>query len=238
MIACVHQPNYLPWLGFFAKIARSDIYVVMDNVQFPNRCWTNRVQIAGKGAPLWLTVPVRRRDGLATLITDVEVDYSHDWVKKQRHTLEARYSRCPHFKNIYPQLAQLIETRPGQLVELNIPLIRWVLETLGITTRVVLGSELNAAGKASELIVAMCRAVGATAYLAGEGSADYENLAVYKDAGIRYHRNVFRHPQYSQHGQAEFVRGLSVLDALFNMGIEGTKQVLAEPVAFKGTALE
>lgn len=233
MIACVHQPNYLPWLGFFAKISRSDIYVVMDNVQFPSRCWTNRVQIAGNQEPLWLTVPVRRHKQ-GTLVSDVEVDHSKDWVKRQRRTLEARYSRCPHFKAIYSPLVEILETRPGRLVDLNVPLIRWVLDALCIETRVVLGSELNASGKASELIVAMCRVVEATDYIAGQGSADYENLAVYNDAGIRYHREVFQHPQYTQQGQAQFVPGLSVVDALFNIGIEDVKLVFDEQTVVEG----
>lgn len=235
MIVCVHQPNYLPWLGFFAKVSRSDVYVVMDNVQFPNRCWTNRVRIAGNREPLWLTVPVRRV-GREILIADVEVDHSHDWVKKHLLTLEARYSRCAHFKTIYPPLVQILETRPGRLVELNVRLIRWILDALCITTRVVLGSELNVAGKASELIVSMCRAVGATDYVAGQGSADYENLEVYKEAGVHYHRHVFQHPQYLQQGRTQFVQGLSVLDALFNIGIDGVKLVLDEQTVVEGVS--
>ncbi len=233
MLACVHQPNYLPWLGFFAKVARADVYLVMDNVQFSRNCWTNRVQVAGNGDPLWLTVPVRR-GGLETPIADAEIDHTRDWVKQQRSTLEARYGRCQHFKAVYPELVQILEARPRRLVALNLPLIRWVMEACGISTRVVLGSELNATGKASELVVALCRAVGATAYLAGQGSVDYEDLALYERAGIRYQRQEFQHREYPQHGRAQFVAGLSVIDALFNVGVAGARQLLAAQLPAAG----
>ena len=227
MIACVHQPNYLPWLGFFAKISRSDVYVVLDNVQFPKNCWTNRVKIAGNGEPLWLTVPVRRGP-LETLIADTEIDYSRDWVKQQRGTLEARYGRTPFFKDVYFDLAAILEIRSPALVELNIRLIRWVLGGCGVQTRVVIGSELNVEGKASELIVAQCQAVDATTYLAGQGSADYEDLEVYETAGIQYRRQEFGHPEYSQFGHPLFIPGLSILDALFNVGFQGLRLLLTE----------
>ena len=226
MIACVHQPNFLPWLGFFAKVAQSDIYVVMDNVQFTKNCWTNRVKIAGNGEALWLTVPVRRGP-LATLIADIEIDSSRDWVKQHRATLQARYSRSSFFKSVYPELCALLETRPTRLVELNILLIRWVLDSCGVDTRVVIGSQLNASGRASELIVAQCQAVGADVYVAGQGSADYEDLDAYARCGIQYRRQEFRHPEYPQYGRSQFIAGLSILDALFNVGIKEVGSLLA-----------
>jgi hypothetical protein len=227
MIVCVHQPNFLPWLGFFAKVAQSDVYVVMDNVQFPKNCLTNRVRIAGNGEPLWLTVPIRRGP-LKTLIADIEIDYSRDWVKQQRATLEARYSRSSFFKFVYSELVSVLETRPARLLELNMLLIRWVLDMCGVRTRVVLGTKLNAAGKASELIVAQCLAVGATTYVAGKGSADYDDSEVYETAGIQYRRQQFHHPEYPQYGRSQFLPGLSILDSLFNVGVQGVGLMLAE----------
>jgi hypothetical protein len=235
MIVCVHQPNFLPWLGFFAKAARSDIYVVMDNVQFPKNCWTNRVKIAGNGEPLWLTVPVRH-GRLETLIADIEIDHSRDWVRQHRATLEARYSRSPFFKALYPELAGILETRAGRLVELNTLLIRWVLDACGVQTSVVIGSKLKAVGKASKLVVAQCQSVGATAYVAGQGSADYEDMEVYENAGIQYRRLEFHHPEYPQYGRSQFTPGLSIVDALFNVGAQGVGLLLAEHAAAKARA--
>lgn len=226
MIACVHQPNYIPWLGFFAKIAQSTVYIVLDNVQFPKNCWTNRARVAGSGEAMWLTVPVRR-SGLSTLIADVEIDYASDWVKRQRNTLRARYGRCNHFNTVYPMFDSILESRPRRLVDLNVPLIRWTLEALRIQTRVVISSELGAAGTASELLIQLCRAVGANTYLAGQGAAAYDDLKAYEDAGVQYRRQVFPHPEYPQHNQAAFVQGLSILDALFNIGYENTAHLLA-----------
>ena len=227
MIACVHQPNYLPWLGFFAKISQSDVYVVMDNVQFPKNCYTNRVRIAGNGEPLWLTVPVRRGP-LETLIADAEIDYSRDWVKQQRATLEARYGRALFFKSVYSELSAILEIRPPSLVELNMSLIRWVLDACGVQTRIEMGTKLNAEGKASKLIVALCEAIGATRYIAGRQAADYEDLAAYESAGIEYSRQEFHHAEYPQYGHRQFVPGLSVIDALFNVSVQEVGALLSQ----------
>jgi hypothetical protein len=227
MMACIHQPNYLPWLGFFGKVLRSDAYLVMDNVQFPKNCWTNRVRIAGSGEPPWLTVPVCR-SGLSTLISEAEISYTQNWVEKHLKTVQQVYRPCRWFSDLYPPLAAILESRPQRLVDLNIPLIRLILDWCGITTPLILGSTLTASGKASDLVVSMCRSVGATAYLAGEGAADYENLEVYGQGEVEYYRFRFRHPEYPQRGRKEFCPGLSIIDALFNCGPEATRQMLAD----------
>ena len=233
MIACVHQPNYLPWLGFFAKVAMSDVYVVMDNVQYSKNTWNNRVKIAGNGDPLWLTVPVRRQ-GLETLIANVEIDYSRNWVKQHRATLEARYGRSSYFKAVCPDVTAILELRVGRLVELNTLLIHWVLNACGIETKVVLGSTLDAVGKASTLLVAQCQAVGATEYIAGQGSVDYEDMDAYGTAAIRYRRQTFSHPEYPQLGRAQFLSGLSILDALFHLGGQEVGNLLNEHATANG----
>lgn len=233
MIACVHQPNYLPWLGFFAKVAQSDVYVVMDNVQFTKNSWINRVKVAGNGDPLWLTVPVRRQ-GLETLIANVEIDYSRNWIKQHRATLEARYGRSSFFKAVYPDVTAILEMRVRRLVELNTLLIHWVLDACAVQTKVVLGSELHAVGKASTLIVAQCQAIGATEYIAGQGSVGYEDMDAYSTAGIRHRRQAFSHPEYPQVGRAQFLPGLSVLDALFHLGVQEVGHLLGMHAAAKG----
>jgi len=201
----------------------------MDNVQFSKNCWTNRVKIAGNGDPIWLTVPAIRPDGLRTLIRNVEIDGSQDWVRTQRRTLEARYGRCEHFKIVYPRLAEILESRPVKLAELNLRIIHWILETLSVKVPVIVGSSLNVSGAASELIVAMCKSVGATQYVAGQGSDGYEDETVYERAGVSYRRDNFQHESYAQEGHDLHIPGLSIFDALVNLGVEGTRQLLVAP---------
>lgn len=225
MRACVHQPNYFPWMGFFAKIARCDVFVVMDNVQFPKNCWTNRVRVAGSAGPQWLTVPVRRT-GLATAISETLVSYGEDWVKTQLRTLRQLYGKRPHFDELIGPVAALLERRPERLTELNVSIIQWVMGLCGVTTKLVYGSSLGAEGRGSELVADLCRKAGCDTYLAGQGALDYEDLSAYERRDVVYERQAFSHPIYWQGTPAPFQPGLSILDALFNVGVEATRDLV------------
>src|SRR3954447_9350269 len=123
MIACVHQPNFLPWMGFFAKIAAADVYIVMDNVQFPRNSWVNRVRIGGRGEPMWLTVPVRHLGRLDLPIAEVEISYESDWVSKQSRTIQQRYARAPFFRTVFASMEEAMASRPPLLADRNLALI-------------------------------------------------------------------------------------------------------------------
>jgi WbqC-like protein family len=225
-VACVHQPNFLPWLGFFSKIAGADLYIAMDNTQFPRNSWVNRVKIGGRGEPMWLTVPVRHAGRLDLPIAEVEISYEVDWVTKHLRTIQQRYARAPHFREIFPSIEQHLAARPVLLEDLNLALIRTLLALCGVEREIVLGRFLAVDGMASALIAAMCRKAEAAVYLAGEGAADYDDLAIYDALGIEYRSAGFVHPEYAQTGGAPFERGLSIIDALFNIGPERTRELL------------
>ena len=227
MIACVHQPNFLPWMGFFAKIAAADIFIVMDNVQFPRNSWVNRVRIGGRGEPIWLTVPVRHLGRLDLPIAEVEISYEADWVSKHLRTIQQRYARAPFFRPMFEKMEETLTSYSPLLGERNLALIRTVLVLCGIERRIVRGSELQGSGSSSNLIVSMCRAVGANVYLAGQGAAGYDDLAVYADAGIEYRTAGFVHPEYEQSAGDHFEKGLSIIDGLFNVGAERTRELLS-----------
>src|SRR4051794_36640605 len=96
--ACVHQPNYLPWLGFFAKLAASDVYIVLDNVQYSGGSWINRVRVRGTDPSMWLTVPIKRPAVLETPIFEIAIDYSSNWPRKHLTALQSRYGRAQHYR--------------------------------------------------------------------------------------------------------------------------------------------
>ncbi|HEX7707859.1 MAG TPA: WbqC family protein, partial [Thermoanaerobaculia bacterium] len=225
MIACVHQPNYLPWLGFFAKIAASDAYVVMDNVQFPRNSWVNRVRIGGNGPPVWLTVPVRHSGLLNVRIADVEISWEHDWNRKQLTTIRQRYARSPFLEPVLGSIEEIFARRHRRLADQNLELIESMLMLCGIDRPLIRGSSMSAEGSNSELIVAMCRETGATEYLAGKGAAAYEDLGLYAEAGIAYRKQDFVHPEYPQRGHSAFEAGLSIIDALLSVGPEKTREL-------------
>jgi hypothetical protein len=231
MIACVHQPNFIPWIGFFAKIAASDVYVVMDNVQFPRNSWVNRVRVAGNGPAVWLTVPTRHASRLDLRIDEVEVSWESDWARKHVTTLRHRYARSPWLGDVLAPFETALAKRHQFLTEQNLELIEAILDLCGMERKIVRGSRLHAAGSGSALIAAMCQEIAATEYLAGQGSADYEELAPYAERGIGYRRVKYANRGYVQHGGKPFEAGLSIVDALFNIGPQRTRELLLASVS-------
>lgn len=226
MIACVHQPNFIPWMGFFAKVAASDVYIVMDNVQFPRNSWVNRVRIGGNGLPVWLTVPVRHSGELERRIGDVEISWEHDWSRKHLATIGQRYARSPFLHPVLNSIEEIFSRRHRLLADQNVELIESMLALCAIKRPLIRGTSLPATGAGSALIAAMCRDAGATEYLAGKGAAAYEDLALYADSGIAYRRLDYDQPQYAQRGHDGFEAGLSIIDVLLNVGPERTHALL------------
>jgi hypothetical protein len=228
MIVAAHQPNFLPWLGFFDKLARADRLVLLDDVQFPRTSagtWSNRVRVLVGGRAAWLTVPVMR-DGLQA-IREVRIDDRQPWRRKAIRTLEQSYRRAPHFADVFPVVRELLEHDTDRLAELNETSIRRLAELIGIDAgKLARQSRIGAEGRATELLIALVRAVGGTAYLSGDGADGYQEEGAYGEAGLQLRLQGFRHPVYPQPA-SEFVPGLSIVDALMNVGAERTRELLS-----------
>jgi hypothetical protein len=224
----IHQPNFLPWLGFFDKIHRSDVFVVMDNAQFSKTggTWTNRVQLMVNKKPAWMTVPiVRAYHGLRT-VREMEINDIQPWRAKLLRTIEMSYGRAPHFSEIAPVVRELIEQPTADLAEYNLTAIRTLCARLQLTTPVVIGSSLAAEGRATDLLVSMVRSVGGTAYLAGGGASSYQDDEHFREQGVELVHQDFLHPLYPQFNSDSFIPGLSIVDALMNCGFEGVHRLL------------
>ncbi|HCF99316.1 MAG TPA: wbmP [Chloroflexi bacterium] len=223
----IHQPNFLPWLGFFDKIRRSDVFVVMDNAQFSKTggTWTNRVQMMVNKEPAWVTVPIDRAyHGLRT-IREMRINDSQPWRAKLLRTLEMNYGRAPYFKELSPLVREVIEQRTSDLAEYNLSAIRTLCTALDLATPTVLGSTLRSEGHSTDLLIAMVQAVGGTAYLAGGGAAGYQEDHKFRQAGIDVTYQEFQHPVYAQLNTSSFKPGLSIVDALMNCGLEGVREL-------------
>lgn len=213
MRAAIHQPNYLPWLGFFDKMARVDVFVYLDSVAFTKGGYQNRTRIKTRASPAWLTVPVTTAGRSGQRTCDVEIDMRSAWARKHIGRIEDAYRGWPGLDRVRASLLVELAKPWGSLADLNITLLERARELLGIRTRTVRASTLATRGSSSELLVSICEAVGADEYLAGEGSRAYMADAVFADAGIAVTYQGFTHPTYRQpHGA--FVAGLSVVDAL------------------------
>lgn len=228
-VVAIHQPNFFPWLGFFDKIARSTVFLLMDSAQFPKTggAWCNRVRLLINGRPAWVTMPVVRSYHGVLRIADMRIDESGGWRGRFLKSIEFNYRRAPRFAAIFPLLERLAQFETTNLAAFNVSAITTLTTELGLdAARLRLGTELRTDGKATDVLISMVRAVGGTAYLAGGGAGGYQEDEKFRAAGIELVMQQFRHPTYPQFNTTEFVPGLSVIDALMNVGFAGTAALL------------
>jgi hypothetical protein len=226
----IHQPNYLPWLGYLHKTLRSDVFVFLDHVPLSQgRSYTQRVQVMGPGGPAWLTVPVRKAGRSGQPIAATALDDTSGWARKHLATLRQQYGKHAAFGEVFPLLEDLLPRPWGSLGEMNVALVTALAHGLGAPCRFVRSAELPVAGLGkSELLAAITRAVGGTVYLHGKGGAGYQELDAFAGHGVELRAQAFGHPSYPQRGRAEFVPGLSVVDCLFNVGFAETRALLEQ----------
>lgn len=209
-----HQPQYLPWLGFFDKLEQADVFVLLDDVQFKKNEWQNRNRIKGTTGPQWLTVPVRHK--FPQSISEVEVRESEPWRRKHMRALETNYGRAAHFEAEYHIFAEVLGRPWEHLAPLNIELIRRLVARLGIATEIRSSSEMSPRPHPTLRLVDLCLELGADTYLSGAGG-DYLERGAFDESGIGLRFQHFAHPSYDQlHGQ--FEPAMSVIDLLMNCG--------------------
>ena len=231
-ILAIHQPNYLPWLGYFSKIARADVFVFLESAQFSKGGYTNRVQIALGGQARWLTVPVSFRFG--DLVAEVKT-VNPEWVDSHLSTLKTAYANTPFGSKIWRDIEDLFDRIPTlNLAAVNRCLIERIARRLALTTKFICDHDiLPANGTADEArgddrLVALCREFAPDAiYLSGRGGASYQHPDKFEAAGISLQYNTFVSTPYPQTAEG-FLPGLSILDAVFNIGWEKTRDLLCQ----------
>lgn len=211
----IHQPNFFPWLGYFDKLARADVFVFLDAVDFPKSSWVNRVRIEVQGEARWTTCPVNRATWRGA-ISEVAIDDSKPWRSKLLKTLEANYRRAINYDSAMAILLPLITHPTSKLAEFNIAAISTIASALGATARLVRQSELSCSGTSNELLVSIVRAAGGHCYLKGGGADSYHDEAVFEAAGVQVLVQQFDPIPYRAAGS--FVPGLSVIDYLMHDG--------------------
>ena len=228
-VVAIHQPNFLPWLGFFDKLARADVFVLLDGVQFPRTSkgtWINRVKLLVGGREQWATVPIVRSEGSALPIAEVRIDDAQPWRKKLIRTIELNYRRAPAFENVFPLVSELLSTPADRIAEFNEQNVRRLADALDLDTgKLVRSSDIDADGQSTDLLIELTLAVGGTAYMPGGDAYRYQEDGKFADRGLELTPQEFGHPTYSQTVEP-FVPGLSVVDALMNCGFAGTRELL------------
>ena len=224
MLVAIHQPTFAPWLGYLDRMLRSDLFVILDHVQFERRNYQNRTLIRLEDEAKWLTVPVVQLSQKEKII-DKRVDNPEDlsgtrwWGPNSFATLRYAYRKSKHFDDYAPRLKEIFHARWDKLLDLNMATLEFLREELQIATPMVLSSTLAPDGQRSELLLDICQKVGATAFHGGMGgSREYLNKEAFDAAGMGVVWQQLTHPVYPQCGTAPFIKGLSALDTLFNCG--------------------
>ncbi len=216
MIVAVHQPQYLPWLGYFDKMRRADVFCFLDNVQYKKNDWQNRNRIKNIQGWQWLTVPVHYR--FPQTINEVTINNAVKWKNKHLQALISNYNRAPFFKEFLDIFQQVYSENWESLSELNILLINRLRTALGLDQRpAVRASDYDLREDPTDRLIDICKALKADTYLSGQDGVKYMNMERFKQSGIRVVVQDFKHPAYPQIFE-EFQSHMSVVDLLFNCG--------------------
>ena len=215
-IVAIHQPQYLPWMPWFAKAAASDVFVYLYNVQYQKNGLQNRNQIKSSSGPLWLTVPVRA--SLDTEIRLTRIDGSHLQAKHQKSLLQ-NYAKAPFAHLLEKEIFPILAREWTNLADLDIAITEWIFSYLGVQTRRIRASAMQAVGNKQELVINLCKELGANQYLSGQGAIAYQREQEFNAQGIElcyFHSELPQYPQ--QYPTLGFISGLSIVDMLLNVG--------------------
>jgi len=222
----IHQPDFLPYIGFFHRLLHADLFILLDHVQFVtngSRSWTHRDKIKTAQGELWLTVGVKKVS-LGTPINEVMLANT-DWREQNLNLIKQNYRKAPYFSQLYPQLEKLYARPVERLVDFNVQSINLLLDWFDLNIPIVYSSQLNPVRKKNELLVDLLTKVAASHYLSGVGSRSYFTHEPFDDAGIEVQWQELNHPQYPQQF-GEFIPYLSSIDLFFNCGIENARKTL------------
>lgn len=215
-----HQPNYLPYLGFFHKICLSDAFVILDTAQFVKSgpfAWMNRNRIRTKDGWIWLTVPVLTKGKFPVALFDAVIDNNTDWRERHWKSIYYNYHKAPYFKAYSDFFEDLYKKEWRRLIEICEEAIFYLIRELNINVKITHASELEIKNKNSEFLAEACKKLGADTYIYGRHGEDYQEIAVFEQNNIRLMPQDFKHPVYHQQYQP-FIECMSAIDLLFNYG--------------------
>lgn len=214
---CIHQPDFAPYLGFFHRLYRSDVYIVLDDVQFLRRGWHHRDKIKTATGEAWLTLSIRKADYHVPIgSVELHPDYD-DWVPHNLNLIRQNYARAPYFPRYFPILEEIYGKRHRRLVDMAMDLLGFFFTELDIAVEVVFSSDLAVPGQKNEKLINLVRAVGGDHYISGTGALSYLDPGMFEKAGIGLEVQSFSHPVYPQQFGG-FIPYLSCIDAFMNCG--------------------
>ena len=226
-VVVIHQPDFVPYLGFFHRFLHADFYIALDHVQYVNgssRAWTHRDKIKTAQGEKWLTLSVKKapRD---TAINRIALSTDTGWRQDNLRLLEQNYRKAPYYNELMPEIERLYAQPFHLLCDFNMASIEMLMDMFDVRIPWVWSSSLDPLGTKNELLVDLLHKVSATHYLSGVGAQDYFQPEPFAKAGIEVIWQDFTHPVYAQQF-GEFVPYLSALDVLFNHGKMASREIL------------
>jgi len=218
LIVAISQSNYIPWRGYFDMIAKADVFVLYDEMQYTRRDWRNRNKLKTKDGLKWLTVPVQSKGNYHETISSIQIQNT-DWSLKHFQTLENNYRKTPFFSEIKDLISPIyLERKFTHLSDLNETLIRTICNYLGINTPIRQSSDFNLVGNPSEKLMNICKQLDATQYLSGPNAKAYLDCQMFAQNKIEVSwMDYSGYPEYPQK-YGNFVGEVTILDLLFNAG--------------------
>ncbi|MFA5305901.1 MAG: WbqC family protein [Candidatus Babeliales bacterium] len=224
-ILTAHQTAYLPWMGLIHKISLADKYVFFDCVQMSNDDYERRNRIKTANGEIWLTIPLKSKGYREKKLFELEIDNSQRWRDKHRKSIYYAYKKAPYFDEYESFFNELFQREWQYLCELNEYFLKWVLDLLKINVEYCRASDLNFEGQKSDLVLDMCKKLGADVYIFGSQGEGYADKEAFERAGIKLYFQNYNHPVYPQLW-GEFVPYMSIIDLLFNVDAEKSKQII------------
>jgi len=227
MIVSINQPAYLPWLGYFERIANSDLHIVLDHVQFEKNSFTNRNKIRTKDGWMWLSIPVKTKGRFGELsINELEIDNASRWTKKHWESIRSNYSKAKYFSEYAPYFKKIFAAEWPRLNDLMREINDYLLNISGIKTSLLYSSEMNVEGKKNELVFNLCKSVGATVYLSGSQGRNYMDESLFEKEGIKVIYQDYHHPEYSQ-VYPGFEPYMAAIDLFLNCGPDSLNIIMS-----------
>lgn len=223
MVLSSHQPNFLPYMGFFYKMAHCDVFVLSGDNQYSSKGLHNKnfIKIGGRKFPI--TVPVKYEH--PSQIDNAQICYQSDWRNELLKTLLMNYKKASHFDEAYSLVEGVIGNRYHLLSELNESFIRTLADKFGIRCKILRGSDLKLEAHRMDRIIEMCKKLGADTYYSGIGGKAYNQDEEYANNGITLVYSDYEPVKYRQIGD-DFIENLSVLDYIFCNGFDIPKEWL------------
>jgi len=225
-IVGIHQPNFMPWLGYFYKIYQSDIFIFLDDVQIQKTgaSYTNRVSINNVGRSQYITMPIKKEKDKLNINQVKYID--EKWKKKAIGTLQASYGKSPFFKENKDLIFELINYKADNIAEYNINFIRNISNKLAFKTKFTKSSDFSITTTSTQRLIDLIKKVDGNIYLSGSGGDNYQEHKMYEKENIQLTYNKMPKFEYPQVKTNEFIGGLSIVDAIFNIGFDELKKEL------------